>query len=94
MAYAIVQDVPAAWERYGLSDAALVDPPRGLILHAAGPTPEGYRIIEIWESEEAGRRFLADRLGPAAAAAAHGTPIVRELSPAHIVFGEREEGCQ
>lgn len=94
MAFAIVQDVPASWERYELSRAALTAPVTGLILHAAGPTAEGYRIIEIWESEEACRRFLDDRLTPAATAAAHGPSVIRELRPEHVVFGHREENGQ
>ena len=44
--------------------AALAGPvPEGLILHAAGPTDEGFRIIALWECEEAWQRFVADRLG-------------------------------
>ena len=40
-----------------------LDPrPGGLILHLAGPTDEGFRIIEVWESEAAWRDH-ADDLG-------------------------------
>jgi len=59
MAYAIVQDVPASWSDYealtGIGDAL----PDGLILHVAGPTDEGFRTIEIWESRDACARFHA-----------------------------------
>jgi hypothetical protein len=55
--------------------------PDGLILHAAGRTDEGFRIIEIWESEEACRRF-ADGLNRPSA-----PRFVRELQPTHLVLG-------
>jgi hypothetical protein len=38
---------------------------RGLILHAAGPTETGWRVVDIWESEEDLNQFVQDRLMPA-----------------------------
>lgn len=36
-----------------------VDRPAGGIFHAAGPSPDGgWRVIEIWESEDDAKRFL------------------------------------
>lgn len=93
MSYAFVEDVAASWEQYEQLAAALSGPaPRGLIVHAAGPTEEGFRIIGLWESEEACRRFLAEWLDAAAEAAAEVPPVFRALRPQHIVFGQREEG--
>jgi hypothetical protein len=93
VSYAFVEDVPASWERYERFAAAFEGTtPEGLILHAAGPTEEGYRIIAVWESEEAWQRFLADRLGTAVDGAAEVPPVFRALRPAHIVYGQREEG--
>jgi quinol monooxygenase YgiN len=40
-------------------------PPAGLLYHAAGPIPNGWRVIEVWESQEAFDRFFQDRLGAA-----------------------------
>ena len=58
MAHAFVEDIPASWQEYELADAAIADPvPQGLILHVAGPTDDGVRTIEVWESREAWRRF-------------------------------------
>jgi hypothetical protein len=66
MPYAVVQDIPASWEHYAPLAQAFRDPlPDGLILHVAGPTDEGFRTIEIWETRDAWQRFDADRLGPA-----------------------------
>jgi hypothetical protein len=39
--------------------------PDGGILHVAGPSPSGgWRVLEIWESEEAARRFDEERVVP------------------------------
>jgi hypothetical protein len=59
MAYAIVQDVPASWSDYEALTGMGGVPPDGLILHVAGPTDEGFRTIEIWESRDACDRFHA-----------------------------------
>ena len=69
MSYAFVQDVAASWDQYERVGASLMEPaPAGLILHVAGPTDEGFRTIEVWESEQAWEHFQAKRLAPAIAA--------------------------
>jgi hypothetical protein len=93
MAYAYVQDVASSWEQYERFACGLVDPPPiGLILHVAGPTDEGVRIIDVWESEEAWDRFRAERLVPAIAALggpSRPEPTFRDLRPEHVVFQQR-----
>jgi hypothetical protein len=94
MPYAFVQDVASSWEHYEHFAAALVEPaPAGLILHVAGPTEEGFRIIGVWESEEAWRDFQARRLAPAIAALggpSRPEPTFRDLHPSHVVVGDRQ----
>ena len=52
MAYALVQDLPLSWEQYERTACHRVDPvPAGLIVHLAGPTDEGVRVIDIWDCE-------------------------------------------
>lgn len=47
-------------ERIGL------EKPAGGIVHIAGPNPNGgWRVVEVWESEEDARRFFMERLKPA-----------------------------
>jgi hypothetical protein len=91
MPYAFVQDVASSWEQYRPFAAALVEPaPRGLILHVAGPTDEGFRIIDVWESERAWDNFRVQLLLPAIAALngpLHPEPTFRDLHPAHVVVG-------
>jgi len=90
--YAFVQDVAASWEHYQQVTATLIDPaPEGLILHIAGPIDEGFRAIDIWESEQDWHRFQAERLAPAIAALGgpfRPEPTFRDLRPAHVVFGD------
>ena len=44
----------------------------GLLVHAAGFSPHGFRIFEVWESQEHFERFMRDRLGPLIAEVATG----------------------
>lgn len=39
----------------------------GLIVHMAGPTATGWRVIDAWESQADLERFQQERLFPAAA---------------------------
>lgn len=89
MPYVVVEDVAASWEQYGQVAAALAGPaPAGLIVHAAGPTDEGFRIVGVWESEEAWQRFVQE---VGSATLAHtSAQVVRTLRPEHVVYGERE----
>lgn len=61
--YAVVQDVPASWDAYLERVEAIGAPlPEGLLVHVAGPTDEGFRVIEVWESQAAWERFRDERL--------------------------------
>jgi len=43
---------------------SLSDWPReGILSHAAGPTEDGWRVVDVWESEEAFQRF-GEVIGP------------------------------
>jgi quinol monooxygenase YgiN len=37
--------------------------PTGMTYHAAGPTDNGWCVIEVWESQEAAEAFFRDKLG-------------------------------
>ena len=64
MPFAVVQDMPGVSEReYLLVEKHLgPDRPPGLLAHVSGPTEEGWRIVNIWESEHAFERFKSRRL--------------------------------
>jgi len=84
VSYVVVGDVAASLEQYARFAAALADPsPPGLILHAAGPTDEGLRVVGVWQSEEAWLEF-AERLGSDSWEPRH---ALRALLPEHLVVG-------
>ena len=65
MPYALVNDIPISWATYEHVAAVALDGlPYGLIIHAAGPTDEGVRMIDIWESAGAYGAFREERLIP------------------------------
>jgi hypothetical protein len=90
--YAFVQDVAASWERYEPIRTVIDEgAPSGLIAHLAGPTDEGFRVIGVWESEDAWTRFQAQRLVPALVAAAPESrprAVFRDLHPLHVVTAQ------
>lgn len=52
-----------------------LEQPAGGIVHLAGPSPNGgWRVVEVWESEEDARRFFTEHLQPALEAAAAPSP--------------------
>ena len=58
--------------------------PAGGIAHVAGPSPNGgWRVIELFRSEEEAKTFLKKRLGPALKAAGGSPPPPPEFWPVH-----------
>ena len=94
MSYAVVQDVPASWEHYASYALALEgDVPAGLVVHAAGPTDEGFRMIDVWESRAAWHRFRTERLEPVSRTLPR-QPVSRELELEHVVVGASDGSAQ
>jgi hypothetical protein len=61
-----------------------LEQPAGGISHIAGPSPSGgWRVIEVWESEDDAKRFVADRLVPALEAVGAPAPPPPQLWPVH-----------
>ena len=64
--WAFVSDVPISRDQYDKLDAELgSNKPEGLIVHAAGESGSGIRIIDVWESKQQFELFQSERLGPA-----------------------------
>lgn len=61
----------------------------GIFLHISAQTEVGYRVTEIWDSEDGFRAFLADRLGPAAEAERIEREMKITVEPLHNFFGPR-----
>lgn len=52
----------AAREKLGITEDNLPD---GGLVHFAGPSPKGgWRVVEVWESQDDAQRFFDERLGP------------------------------
>jgi hypothetical protein len=87
MAVAMMVENPAgSQEVYERIRAHLgLQKPAGGIFHLAGPSPNGgWRVIEVWESEEAANRFLQERFFPALQALGLSGPLpTREFWPVH-----------
>jgi hypothetical protein len=86
MAVAMLMDNPTGSQEVyeQLRERIGLDKPAGGIFHIAGPSPNGgWRVIEIWETEEDAKRFLAERLGPATVGVGTPAPPPPELWPVH-----------
>jgi hypothetical protein len=72
--YAYCQDMPGVSEEVATRVEAQIGPQpiAGLVAHVAGPTSVGWRIIDVWETEESYIRFHEDRLNPAVEVATRG----------------------
>jgi hypothetical protein len=72
MAVAVVQDwmepetdhSTESYDRITELLGAREDPPKGLLMHSAGHTGNGFRIYEVWESQADFDAFMVDRLMP------------------------------
>ena len=66
MAYAVIMEFDADLEAHKrISDAVGDEPIKGMIVHAAGTSPNGVYSLDVWESKEDSDRFFAERLMPA-----------------------------
>ena len=62
-----------------------LEKPAGGIFHIAGPSPNGgWRVIEVWESEDEAKRFFRERFVPTLRALGiKGPPPQPEFWPVH-----------
>jgi len=65
-------------------------PVEGLLVHAAGQSDSGFRVVDVWESEEACRQF-GERLKPILEEV--GVDTQPEIYPTHsLVLASRAQG--
>jgi hypothetical protein len=87
MTYAVIRDIPASWERYAPFAEALADSvPAGLVLHVAGPTDEGFRLVDVWETRADWERFRA-REEELVGCSTHARTTLRELEGVATIRG-------
>ena len=65
MAWGFIGELPISRDQYDRLNGEIAEDPEGLILHTAAEHGGGMRIIDVWESEEAYRRFEQETLMPA-----------------------------
>jgi hypothetical protein len=83
MSYAIVirfegvteADYWAVNDTLGMNRDGTGDWPEGMRSHAAGPTDNGWVVVEKWESKEAQEAFMAGRLGAALSTVKVSAPV-------------------
>jgi hypothetical protein len=63
--------------------------PDGLLLHTAGATDEGVRVVDFWESPEQFQRFADGTLGPQLAAQGFTDPPEITIYELHNVWAPR-----
>jgi hypothetical protein len=87
VAVAVMVDNPeGSQEVYEKVRASLgLEKPAGGVFHIAGPSPNGgWRVVEVWESEEEANRFFQERFVPVLLALGlSGRPPEREFWPVH-----------
>jgi heme-degrading monooxygenase HmoA len=65
MAWGFIGELPITREEYDRLNGEIAQDPEGLILHTAAEKGGRMRIIDVWESEDAYRRFESEILFPA-----------------------------
>lgn len=59
---------------------------KGFISHAGGPNPGGgWRVIEVWETEDDGQRWFDENVKPNLPP---GAAVEREYHPIHTAFAK------
>jgi hypothetical protein len=69
MAIVVIDQAPGVsveqWEALQRKLKDSTNPPSGLNVRLAGPVEGGWRVISVWESQEAYDAFRRDQLAPA-----------------------------
>ena len=88
MAIAVMQDFPGGTQQQYDQVLEQLDlggnTPKGNLFHTAGPIDEGWRVLDVWESQDALNAFLA-KLGPIAQSAGAPQPQVT-IWPIHNIL--------
>src|SRR4051794_27997602 len=74
-------------ERMGLGGKL----PPGALFHAAGATPDGLRVVDVWESDEVFQRFAEESIMPNSQAEGIGEPNVTRIEE-HRTGDQRDQG--
>jgi len=81
----ILEVAEAGEEEYDVLMKAMGQNPPGRLFHCAGPTDEGWMMVEVWESQEAFEAFLTERLLPAVRKVGFFVSLEHSFAVRHIV---------
>ena len=88
MAVGLIFEVPGVTQEQYDTASQQVDaggPMKGCLVHVAGPMEGGWRVIEVWESQEDADRFFRERLQPVLERV--GIPLVEpKVFPVHNIM--------
>ena len=94
MAIAVMQDFPGGTQAQYDQVTAQLDlgghSPKGNLYHIAGPIEGGWRVVDVWESQDALNAFMAV-LGPVAHSAGIAQPQVT-VWPIHNILTPKGYG--
>ena len=89
MPIAMLMEIPGGTQKMYddvMADLALEGVPEGGICHVAAPMEGGWRVLDVWESQEQFERFFEEHLGAALQKA--GVPMTNppRFAPVHNVM--------
>jgi hypothetical protein len=88
MAVVFIFEVPGASQKeYDEVMDRLGPSAPGRLYHVAGPTEEGWMVVDVWETQEAFEEFLAERLLPIARQVGFFASLPQSFSAYNIIGG-------
>jgi hypothetical protein len=87
MAIAMILELPGVTQQqYETAGAELGDPRKqGALVHIAGPTEGGWRVVEVWPSQEVAQAFFGAETTHQAFQKAGIPPVQPTVFPVHVL---------
>lgn len=87
MAIALIMEFPGiTQQQYETAGAALGDPrTHGALVHIAGPMEGGWRVVEVWPSQEVVQGFFGAETTQQAFQKAGIPPVQPTIFPVHVL---------
>jgi hypothetical protein len=88
MAVGVIFELPGVTQEQYDTASEQIDPAgpmEGCLVHVAGPMEGGWRVVEVWESQEAADRFFRERLQSVMGQVGI-TPVEPKVFPVHVLY--------
>lgn len=88
MSIAVILEFPdVTQEQYETAGSVLGDPrTHGALVHIAGPMEGGWRVVEVWPSQEAVQGFFGSEIAQRAFQTAEIPPVQPTIFPVHVLI--------